>query len=147
MDNCNAHDTLKAKRIRITKQRLEIMKSILDISNPFSVTEVYALSSHIADLATVYRFIRILQQNSIIRSVAQFADTQFYELACEHNPNHPHFLCKSCHQLICLNTLKTSDVLRLAEYARFQSVDDICISYSGTCKECEFKASEEPIRE
>jgi len=143
MDICNAHETLKSKHIRITKQRLQIMQSILDISNPFSVADVYALNSQIADLATVYRFVRLLQQNSIIRSVAQFDDTQFYEKACEHNPNHPHFLCKSCHHLICLNTLRTSDVFRLAEYARFQIVDDISVTYNGTCKECAEKLNKE----
>ena len=143
MDKCNAIDTLKNKNIRITKQRLDMLQSILDSGRPFSVAEVYAVNSHIADLATAYRFIRILQDNSIIRSVAQFDDTQFFELACEHNPNHPHFLCKSCHNLICLNTLRTSDVLRLAEYARFQSVDDITVTYSGTCRECAEKLNKE----
>jgi Fur family transcriptional regulator, ferric uptake regulator len=143
MDKCNAKETLKANNIRITRQRLELTQSILDFEHPFSVTDIYAINSHIVDLATAYRFIRILQENLVIRPVAQIDDTQFFELACEHNPNHPHFLCKSCHHLTCLNTLRTSDVLRLAEYARSQSVDDVAVTYRGTCRECADKLNKE----
>jgi Fe2+ or Zn2+ uptake regulation protein len=136
MDTCNAKDTLKAKGLRITKQRLQLMQSIIEIRNPFSVAEIFAANSHIADLATVYRFTKTLQDHGIIRSVAQFDDTQYFELACEHMPNHPHFLCKTCHHLICLDTLRSSDVFRLAEYAKSQFVDDISVTYNGTCREC-----------
>jgi len=136
MDLCNAQELLKTQNIRVTKQRLEMLQSIIHFSIPFSVADIYAINSHIIDQATAYRFIKLLNKCSIIRAVAQFDDTQYFELACEHNPNHPHFLCKACHQLICLNTLKSSDVLRLAEYARFQQVDDISVTYSGICKNC-----------
>ncbi len=136
MNLCNANQLLKDNSIRLTKQRVDLMQYIHDYGRPFSVADIHADNLHLADLATVYRFIRLLQQNGLIRSVAQYDDTQYYELACEHNPNHPHFICKNCHHLICLNTLRTADVLRLAEYAKEQSVEDISISYSGICSEC-----------
>lgn len=145
MDICNAQETLKTHNIRITRQRIELMQSILDIGAPFSVSELFAVNPHIADLATAYRFVSLLQKHLVIRNVAQFDDTQYFELACEHNPNHPHFLCKSCHHLICLNILKTSDVLRLAEYAKAQSVEDISVTYSGTCQDCAAQTPKETL--
>ncbi|MDD4309351.1 MAG: transcriptional repressor [Candidatus Cloacimonetes bacterium] len=136
MDKCDARNTLTESKIIVTKQRLLLMQSVLEFGCPFSASEIHANNMQISDLATVYRFFKLLQENSIIRSVAQMNDTQYYELACKHNPNHPHFLCKSCHKLSCLEAIKSSDLFRLAQYTPQQEVDDVCVIYTGTCNNC-----------
>jgi len=137
MDKCNAQTTLKDNEIRITKQRLQMMQAILDYPHPFSVSQLHANNLQIADLATFYRFVRLLVAKDIIKSVASEDDTQYYELLCPHNPNHPHFLCKSCHKLICLEAIRTPDVFRLADYAQKMHVEDLTLLYRGKCRACE----------
>jgi len=60
----------------------------------------------------------------------------FYEMACRHNPTHPHFYCRICRNLSCL----PAQVIRESRFDHLltgnQTVDGITLNLSGVCGTC-----------
>ncbi|WP_024787396.1 MULTISPECIES: Fur family transcriptional regulator [unclassified Lebetimonas] len=88
------------------------------------------------DKATVYRNIHSLLKKKIIREIKNSEGISFYEINCKiHNPIHPHFECKICKKIYCLNALKPEDVISLTKYTDFE-IDSVEIKFKGICNEC-----------
>jgi Fur family ferric uptake transcriptional regulator len=86
------------------------------------------------DKATIYRNLKSLISKEIIREIKNSDGIGFYEINCKiHNPIHPHFECKICKKLYCLNPLKAEDVIALSHYSDF---DELEIKFKGICNEC-----------
>lgn len=139
MDFCDSLTLLKSKNIKTTAQRVEIMDNIIHRDRPFSANDLHSalsVESNI-DLATVYRFINILSKSGIIREVVNSDGYQYYELACEHHPLHPHFICENCKHISCLNNLAPLDAVNLGSYTGGHSVRSISLNFKGICAECQ----------
>jgi len=138
MDNCNSYTLLKSKSLKVTAQRVEILDAVIRRNQPFSVSELHSElnSESNIDLATVYRFINQLAKSEIIREVVNTDGYQFYELACEHHPLHPHFICEKCKHITCLKNLAPVDAINLGSYTGSHCVRSISLNFSGVCSEC-----------
>ncbi len=141
MDKCKTTEILKDHNIRLTKARIMIMDIIINQDQPFSVSELFAnyLQKSKTEITTIYRFILVLTEKKILREIGSFDNNQFYELACVHNPVHPHFYCNSCHKIQCLKQLNADDFIRLSEYSEENKITEIKIIMGGTCEKCKKK--------
>lgn len=139
MDKCNSNIILKSNGIKITAQRSELLDAIIKTDHPFTANELHSIikSNSEIDLATVYRFINLLVKSVIIREVANYEGFQYFELACEHHPLHPHFICENCKNIFCLKNLNALDAVNLGSYTGNNSVRTISLNFTGICSNCQ----------
>jgi len=134
-------ELLRNASIRSTPSRLALLEQIHGLAHPFSVQSLYESTTAKADLATIYRFVNLLVAHRILREITQQQGVTYYELACQHNPVHPHFYCDQCQKISCLQNLQVEDALRLANYASFSQIEHISVLINGTCEACIKKAA------
>jgi len=116
----------------LKKTELEIAKLLQ--GHIFSAKELQNLLN--VDKATIYRNLKTLLKKEVIREIKNKEGISFYEINCKiHNPIHPHFECKICGKIYCLNALNPEDVISLSKYTNFE-IDTIKIKFEGICDEC-----------
>ncbi len=137
-EQCAGKEIFKSLNIRITKQRQIMLDSILAFQKPFTANDIYEslLQQDNIDLVTLYRFINTLVSKGLLRLITESEGTQFFEMACQHNPLHPHFICNSCHHITCLAQLSVDDYLRISGYAPGTQTKDLKIILGGICENC-----------
>lgn len=136
MHKCNAKKILKENNLKITKQRLIILNEIIRTDTIFTANTFYKIYKNEIDLVTIYRILNIFLEKNIIREIPNTEEVKKYEMACMHNPVHPHFYCNKCKKLFCLDELKQSDINTLKKYAMKYMIENIGIQLSGLCSKC-----------
>jgi Fur family ferric uptake transcriptional regulator len=122
---CEKLKNLKKTEFKIAKLLQKNILSAKELQNKLKV-----------DKATVYRNLNSLLKKEVIREIKNSDGVSFYEINCKiHNPIHPHFECKICKKIYCLNALKAEDVISLSNYTNFK-IDSIKIKFEGVCNEC-----------
>jgi Fe2+ or Zn2+ uptake regulation protein len=136
MDKCDARALLKEHNLKVTNQRKLLLEAIIRSNSIFSAGSLQDNVKDRMDVATVYRILGMLVANGIIREVSSSDNTQYYELRCEHHPLHPHFVCKRCKRIFCLDKIGAKDVSRIKQYASRHVIDDIAVQLRGLCNKC-----------
>ncbi len=90
------------------------------------------------DKITLYRTLKIFEENKLIHSINDGSGSVKYALcqeACECIPEdlHVHFLCVKCHQTYCLNDIKTPKIQLPVSY----KLQTISIVVKGICPNCD----------
>ncbi len=135
MDRCKSRALLDAKGLKITRQRIAILDLVIKKETVFSANDIfYDLGGEI-DLATVYRNLQFFCDEKLVREVINKEDRQYFELACVHNPGHPHFYCNSCKKIFCLKEMKNYYPAKLNPGKRFK-VQETMLQFSGICASC-----------
>ena len=136
MEHCDAHEVLKHNKIKMTRQRIEVLELIIELQTTFSASILHERLQDHMDLVTIYRILNLFKEKKIIREVLSDKEERIFERACIHNPVHPHFYCNNCKQLFCLDELPEEiRNLILGEYKEFQ-IEDISLQLSGICNKC-----------
>jgi Fe2+ or Zn2+ uptake regulation protein len=130
------HILLKAGLSK-TPQRIAVINILADVPAPVNINSIrQALKSKITiDRVTIYRILSLFKQHGIIREIAS-ASGGFFELATGENPVHPHFICRNCEKLSCLEPLTFSQATPWLSPTGDYSIDHIEINISGLCAEC-----------
>jgi Fe2+ or Zn2+ uptake regulation protein len=122
---CEKLKNLKKTEFKIAKLLQKNILSAKELQNKLKV-----------DKATVYRNLNSLLKKEVIREIKNSDGVSFYEINCKiHNPIHPHFECRICKKIYCLNALKPEDVISLSNYTDFE-IESIKIKFEGVCNEC-----------
>jgi len=134
MDKCDAKNILIINRIKITNQRLSVLNEIINSEQIFSANSLFEVLSDNVDLATIYRILKLFKKKLIIREIGIKDNIKFYELSCIHHPVHPHFLCKKCNTLYCLEKIDDESFKILSNLAKDHIVENIQLL--GICNKC-----------
>lgn len=134
---CNSREILRDKKIKATRQRLELLDQIMLLDTMFTAQKLYELLSSSMDLVTIYRILQIFQEKGIIREVLGNCETKMFEMACKHNPIHPHFICNSCKEVLCLPVVDEKIIQSIRDSYSNLDIDKVSIHLSGLCKKCE----------
>ena len=126
-------DILKNKSIKITPQRLEILKYLDENRNHPTADEIYKnLKENNPSLSktTVYNSLEILNKYNIIHTISITGLESRYDIV---NKMHHHFMCKSCGRIIdieieCPNIKKTLE--------NGHKIEEVHGYFKGKCKEC-----------
>ena len=126
-------DILKKKSIKITPQRLEILKYLDENRNHPTADEIYKnLKENNPSLSktTVYNSLEILNKYNIIHTISITGLESRYDIV---NKMHHHFMCKSCGRIIdieieCPNIKKTLE--------NGHKIEEVHGYFKGKCKEC-----------
>jgi Fur family ferric uptake transcriptional regulator len=129
---------LQRADISKTPQRLAVLNILLKSTTPLNVSCVRELltGKNRIDRVTVYRILSLFKQRGIIREITSTGGVNFIEMATQENPVHPHFSCRSCGMLSCLEPLTFSQSHQLISAKEDYSVDHIDITISGICSGC-----------
>jgi len=121
-----------------TPQRIAVLTLLLKAEAPLSVRDISQELTAKAriDRVTIYRILSLFKQHGIAREIASSGGTNYFEMASHENPVHPHFNCRNCGELSCMEPLTFSQSRQLISEKDDYSVDHIEINISGLCAGC-----------
>lgn len=135
---CDAASSLRRAGLNLTKQRLIVLGMLIDAKRPLTAGHMTEKLNNIHSInkVTVYRTVTTLKEKGIIREIPTGDGVNFYEMACVHNPPHPHFYCRLCKKMTCLEAqdiFGDGDIWKELEASR---VETVSISITGLCEQC-----------
>ena len=126
---------LREHNLKATPQRLAIIDAI-SINGHISIEELYKIMVEkftSISLATIYKNINIMLENSFIQEVKIPNNKSIYELVKE---GHSHLLCTLCGEIQDISLDLDSIVQETSQISGFKIVSaDIVLS--GICKKCQ----------
>jgi Fe2+ or Zn2+ uptake regulation protein len=137
-DHCNAAQTLEKAGLAKTAQRTAVLEIMLGAATPLSAADIQARlkGRQKINRVTVYRIIASLREGGVIREIETDRGGNCYEIACPHNPVHPHFKCKLCGSMICMQPLTFSQAWEWLARPYDFTIDRINVNIVGTCNTC-----------
>lgn len=136
---CNYEKMLGAVDLKVTVNRLRVLEVVGNNSFPLSANDIFKTLERSCSInqVTVYRILDLLVDHEIVERLSTGGRAAYYGLAPNdyHQP-HPHFYCKSCGQMDCLNPESLnvdSDHLWKTFPGR---IDKVEVRVDGVCKNC-----------
>ena len=124
---------LKENSLKITPQRLEILKYLDEHRTHPTVDEIYcALKEKNPSLSktTVYNSVDALRDHGIIQAITISGSEQRYDY--KHGMHH-HFLCKKCGRIIDID-IECPNLDKMLECGHI--VEEVHGYFKGKCKDC-----------
>lgn len=140
MTNENAIEILKANQLKVTEQRQQVLQCILQLNSVFSANLLKENLPSAIDTVTVYRILGAFVKKKIIRKISSKENTRLYELSCSLQKLHPHFLCKKCNRVFCLEAVDIAKIPALNQHLLEFTVEDISLQISGLCPRCQTRS-------
>jgi Fur family ferric uptake transcriptional regulator len=139
-EHCNADEMLKNSGLSRTEQRLNVLNILLKEERPLNAREILDLCGNgRMNRVTVYRIMESFRNGGIVRELPTESGVKYFEIACRHNPVHPHFYCRDCGSMACLGPLTATDIWELVAGPHAFRIDHISVSITGLCKNCSAK--------
>jgi Fur family ferric uptake transcriptional regulator len=123
--------------------RVRVLEVIGGNPSPLSAQDIYATlnRSSAINRVTVYRILEVLVDKGLVERLSGGGRSLVYGLAPnENHPAHPHFHCKSCGALQCLQPDSLKVDLRGIERSFAGEIRNVEIRVDGICKNCLKKA-------
>jgi Fur family transcriptional regulator, ferric uptake regulator len=136
MDKCKPESLLNDKKLKVTKHRVAILDHIIVRDSSFCANDLYDELKADLDLVTIYRNLQVLSEAGILREVMNKSDRQYFELACVHNPVHPHFYCSSCMRIFCMKSNRKNTVSKSINFDEGFLIQEAVLNYNGICPDC-----------
>jgi Fur family ferric uptake transcriptional regulator len=136
---CNYEELLSSVNLDATRNRLLVLEVVGNNGFPLSAGDIFktlARSSSI-NRVTVYRILDLLVDRGLIERISTGGRAFYYGLAPNaHHAPHPHFYCKRCGQMDCLNPeslqIKTEPLWKTFP----GQIDKVEVRVDGVCKNC-----------
>ena len=136
---CNYQEMLATKKLEITENRLRVLEVVGNNRFPLSANDIFKTleRSSTINRVTVYRILERLVARGIVERLSTGGRAAYYGLAPnDHHEAHPHFYCKRCGQMDCLNPESLSvdtDPLLKTFPGQIHKVE---VRVDGLCKNC-----------
>jgi Fur family ferric uptake transcriptional regulator len=140
---CNYAELLGVSGLEPTPSRMRVLEVIGNNSSPVSAQEIFTTVSRTAAIhrVTVYRILDMLVEKILVERLSGGGRSLVYGLAPnEHHPAHPHFHCRSCGALQCLQPGSLKVDLRGIERSFAGEIQGVEVRVDGICKNCLKKA-------
>jgi len=138
MEKCSTKDLLTKTNTKMTEARNRMLNIILENESPITASDLHKKLSaeSSADLATVYRSLKVFTEKGLARAVNIDSDTVYYEKACEHNPLHAHFYCENCGKVECLDPFGFNESAAFMKMAKDKEINTVELVLKGRCTKC-----------
>lgn len=138
---CDVIQTLENVGLNKTPHRRTVLEILINTDRPLSASDVLKrnFGKKKINKVTVYRILSTFKKEGIIREVPNARGIKHYEMACRHNPIHPHFHCSVCKTMTCLSPLTLSNALEWFAKPYDFIVEDISVNITGVCNRCRGK--------
>ncbi len=137
--NCDYSSFLEASGLGHTPNRHRVLEVIGNTSSPLSAQQIFATLSRTANInrVTVYRILDLLVEKGLVDRISGGGRYFVYGLAPnENHPAHPHFYCKSCGNLECLNPRSLNVNLQPMQHTFPGLIENVEVRVDGVCKNC-----------
>ena len=136
---CDYETLLKEAGLEASRHRLRVLEVVGNNNYPLSAGDIFTTLARSCDInrVTVYRILDLLVERGVVDRISTGGRAFCYGLApnAHHRP-HPHFYCKSCGRMDCLNPESLSiDTGPLWKTFPGQ-IDKVEIRVDGVCKDC-----------
>jgi Fur family ferric uptake transcriptional regulator len=130
---------LERRGLEPISNRLRVLEVIGNNSAPVSAQDIYATVSRTAAInrVTVYRILDAMVERGVVERLSGGGRSLLYGLAPnEHHPAHPHFRCKSCGAMQCLQPGALRVDLKGIERSFVGEVQTVEVRVDGICRLC-----------
>lgn len=117
------NEKITTNGLRLTTPRKKILSIFSHQTHPISFEEYASLDTTI-DKSTFYRNMQTFEAANIIQGIESDEGKRYFEFS---DTIHPHFVCRLCHTISCLDTAPTTSI-------HGYHIDSII--YKGTCSKC-----------
>ena len=136
---CDYSKLLQQSRLSPTGNRLKVLEVIGSNNSPLNTREIFQtlIRNHKINRVTVYRILDLLVAKGLVEKLSGGGRSFYYGLAPnDHHRRHPHFFCKTCGSMECLNPESLS--LDVAPLQRTYPgvIENVEIRVDGVCKNC-----------
>jgi len=141
--HCNYGELLMSRDLEPLANRVRVLEVIGGNPSPLSAQDIYATlnRSSAINRVTVYRILEMLVDKGLVERMSGGGRSLVYGLAPnENHPAHPHFHCKSCGALQCLQPGSLKVDLRGIERSFAGEIRSVEIRVDGICQNCLKKA-------
>lgn len=136
---CSYQQLLTAANLDVTPNRIDVLEVVGDNSFPLSASDIYQILKRRSSInrVTVYRILDLLVDQGVVERLSTGGRAFYYGLAPnENHRQHPHFYCKECGQMDCLNPASLSVDTRPLWNTYPGRIDKVEIRVDGICKNC-----------
>jgi Fur family ferric uptake transcriptional regulator len=137
--HCDYSSFLEASGLGHTPNRQRVLEVIGNHSRPLSAQQIFdilRLTDNI-NRVTVYRILDLLVEKGLVDRISGGGRSFVYGLAPnENHPAHPHFFCKSCGNLECLNPQSLNVDLQPMQHTFAGLIENVEVRVDGVCKNC-----------
>ena len=137
--HCNYSKLLEESGLGYTRNRHRVLEVVGNSGSPLSAQQIFDTLSRTDGInrVTVYRILDLLVEKSLVDRISGGGRSFLYGLAPnENHPPHPHFYCKSCGNLECLNPQSLSVDLQPMERTFPGMIENVAVRVDGVCKNC-----------
>ena len=137
--HCDYPSFLEACGLGHTPNRQRLLEVIGNNSSPLSAQQIYETLKRTDNInrVTVYRILDLLVDNGLVDRINGGGRSFVYGLAPnENHPAHPHFFCKSCGSLECLNPQSLNVDLQPMQRTFAGLIEHVEVRVDGVCKNC-----------
>ena len=130
-------ETLRGSGLKATAARVAVLDALRRAAAPLSVRRALAaIPKGLADQATVYRILEVLEERGLVRPVDLRHGHKHYELASL--PHHHHLICTGCGRTEDVAACDADRLARLAQrHSRhFAVVTQHALEFFGLCRRC-----------
>ena len=140
-ESCEAAVTLRKSGLSQTSHRKSVLQMLIEAGGPLSAVDILGRMPREKRMnrVTVYRILASFKKEGIVREIPCDRGINYYEMACRHNPVHPHYYCRRCRTLSCLPPMTLSQVWELFSAPSDFRIDNITVNITGLCKSCQKK--------
>jgi Fur family ferric uptake transcriptional regulator len=137
---CDYEELLSGANLEATTNRVRVLEVVGNNRFPLSTDDIYKIlkRSSTINRVTVYRILDLLVEHGLVERISTGGRAFYYGLAPNdyHKP-HPHFYCKNCGQMDCLNP-ESLVVDTEPLWKTFPGrIDKVEVRIDGICKNCE----------
>jgi len=138
-DKCNYAKMLQAGGLEPTPLREAVFRSVGEESRPLMAAEIMTRVQNRMSInkVTLYRILGLLVERGMLRRLSAGGRAWRYGMGASfHHPDHPHFVCRQCGRIECLEP----DLLPL-DLKRYHAkgkglITHVDVRFEGTCKKC-----------
>lgn len=126
---------LKTKGLKMTTQRVEILKLLMNTKNPLPIESIRSKIAKNINTTTIYRTLETLVTSGIIYQTDFRDGKAYFEFQQDH---HHHIVCTSCGKKektdFCINKL-LKNIQKNSK--SFTSINGHILEFFGLCKKCQ----------
>jgi Fur family ferric uptake transcriptional regulator len=137
--HCNYSELLSVKGLDPTPNRIGIMETIGNKALPIGAQEIFEALHRTVKIhrVTVYRILDLLVEKGVLERLGGWGRSLLYAMApSKYHPAHPHFHCKTCGAMYCLQPLSLNFDIRNIQCSFAGEIKNVEIQVSGICRNC-----------
>jgi Fur family ferric uptake transcriptional regulator len=136
---CNYSELIERSGLDPTPNRVRVLETIGNSDSPVSAGDIVAAARRTAGInrVTVYRILDLLVGRGLAARMVGGGRSLVYGMApSENHPAHPHFHCRNCGTMQCLQPGSLQVDLRDIERSFPGEIRGVEIRLSGICRNC-----------